>query len=343
MNDQSRTFRQMTLEDLSSATSSAEFSAGHSLSTLPDGREIGPPGLAVVPVSRSRRRGKVKPKATTGTSGPSGSTASSASVVLTRYLVNRLMLQFDTVGSMEYVQTWKERVTPSGRSYSEHTARGRLISDSDCTGWPSPIASDDTKLKQCTNIVGWPTATVNDATGSGYCYSQGDHSKPCLKLPGAVELAGWPTPMAGSPGTEEYNPAGNNDSSRKTVELVGWNTPRATDGSNGGPNQTGGALPADAAIAGWARPASRDHKDTPGMATTGVNPDGSERSRLDQLPRQAGLIGSIPTGINAETGKPVAYPTTKMRLNPFFSLYLMGFPVSWGLVGLASSIESKKG
>jgi hypothetical protein len=32
--------------------------------------------------------------------------------------------------------------------------------------------------------------------------------------------------------------------------LAGWNTPRATDGSNGGPNQTGGALPADAALAG---------------------------------------------------------------------------------------------
>lgn len=30
---------------------------------------------------------------------------------------------------------------------------------------------------------------------------------------------------------------------------AGWNTPRATDGSNGGPNQAGGALPADAALA----------------------------------------------------------------------------------------------
>jgi DNA (cytosine-5)-methyltransferase 1 len=43
------------------------------------------------------------------------------------------------------------------------------------------------------------------------------------------------------------------DSGRKTVELAGWNTPRATGGSNGGPNQTGGALPADAALAGPAR------------------------------------------------------------------------------------------
>jgi len=41
----------------------------------------------------------------------------------------------------------------------------------------------------------------------------------------------------------------------------GWNTPRATDGSNGGPNQAGGALSADAAISGWPTPTTRDHKD----------------------------------------------------------------------------------
>ncbi len=31
----------------------------------------------------------------------------------------------------------------------------------------------------------------------------------------------------------------------------GWNTPRASDGSNGGPNQAGGALTSDAALASW--------------------------------------------------------------------------------------------
>jgi hypothetical protein len=37
---------------------------------------------------------------------------------------------------------------------------------------------------------------VNDATGSKYAYSQGRHDKPVLKLPGAVDIAGWPTPTA---------------------------------------------------------------------------------------------------------------------------------------------------
>ena len=357
----SKKYHQPTLLDTHNAISLQELADGVTPSTSPDGHEIGPSGLAVAPANRTRRRARGKATKTPATSGLT-STASSASVALTRYLVNRLMLQFDTVGSMEYVQTWKDRVTPSGRSYSEHTASARRISDSDCTGWSSPTASDDTggkippghanraritKLKQCTNIVGWPTPLVNDSEGSTHAY--GGPVKPdgsrliALKLPGAVQqagwptpqvhqgpnngenrgaehggararvtpqnipdlIAGWPTPMAGSPGTEEYNPAGNNDSSRKTVELVGWATPT-----------------------------TRDHKDGTDQSCQNVpvnKPLGRE------------VHGVSPTGTNAETGKPVAYQTTKMRLNPFFSLYLMGFPVSWGLVGLASSIESKKG
>jgi hypothetical protein len=40
-------------------------------------------------------------------------------------------------------------------------------------------------------------------------------------------MAGWPTPMAGTPAQKGYNEAENNDSSRKTVALAGWATPAA--------------------------------------------------------------------------------------------------------------------
>jgi hypothetical protein len=39
----------------------------------------------------------------------------------------------------------------------------------------------------------------------------------------------------------------------------------------------------------WCTPGARDWKDTTGMAEMGVNPDGTVRSRLDQLGRQVGL------------------------------------------------------
>jgi len=42
---------------------------------------------------------------------------------------------------------------------------------------------------------------------------------------------------------------------------------------------------------GWPTAASRDWKDTAGMAVEATNPDGSARTRLDQLPRAATLAG----------------------------------------------------
>lgn len=45
-----------------------------------------------------------------------------------------------------------------------------------------------------TGSSSWPTATVNDSTGSAYAYSNGDHNKVVLKLPGAAK--NWPTPTA---------------------------------------------------------------------------------------------------------------------------------------------------
>src|SRR3990167_3586045 len=40
------------------------------------------------------------------------------------------------------------------------------------------------------SVAGWATPTVIDATGSQYAYSQGDHSKKVLKLPGQAILSG---------------------------------------------------------------------------------------------------------------------------------------------------------
>jgi len=180
---------------------------------------------------------------------------------------------------------------------------------------------------------------------------------------------GWPTPRAEdaeSTGAHRGKP----DTMSSAAKLAGWCSPTATDASRGSlpprDHDTGVPLSQQVAgIAGWCSPSSRDWKDTPGMATHAENPDGSERVRMDQLPRQVvGLAGwgtprvgngghgnperasdgmakiedqvhgIMPDSSSAETANFAGY-----QLNPRFSLWLMGFPIEWESVG-ASALRS---
>ena len=295
----------------------------------PDGQMIEKSGVGLARASRSQRPAKVKGSMMNGTYGPifidssvlAARELSSGNKLQARSLSERLgerLIQNLRSGSMEFDLTWKVHTTSLGLRIYRLRASMRRTSGKDCGG------------------VGWPTTTVNDATGSQYAYSQGNHDKPVLKLPGAVNLAGWPTPNAMEGG--QMSRGGDRKDEPLMggiVKLCGWASPRSTDakcGHNYTENCEGKDLAKDASMAGWATPSSRDWKDTPGMATMGVNPDGSERSRLDQLPRQANLAsGQTQPGTSAGTGKAGA---SQPVLNPFFSAYLMSFPKIWTLCGL---------
>lgn len=120
---------------------------------------------------------------------------------------------------------------------------------------------------------GWPTPHANSSTGPGAEGRDGG-----LKIQTAVQTAGWPTPTATNNGKGEDPEA------------------KGLRGLNPGLN------PADAALlAGWSTASARDWKDTAGMATTGINPDGSVRHRTDQLPRQV-LLAGWPTPAAQEPG-----------------------------------------
>jgi hypothetical protein len=300
MSETSNKSMQQTSEDLLSATSSQASLFGPSPSASPDGPMTARAGLEAAPVRPSRVQAKGKGLTTLVTSGRTG-IPSSASVALEQSLVNRLMTRLDSAGSTLFRQTWKRRVTPLRRRYWEHTASAQATSVNGCTSVPTPkqpkFSHDMAKFKR----------------------EPGRKSPTDLET--AVYLSTVPTPMAGSPATETYNAAGNNDYSRKIVELATVSTPRAQERQQQNSADSNAALSHQVKLANVATPSGRDWKDTSGMSEIGVDPDGSIRSRLDQLPRQAQLADS---GATATGGTPATESIG--QLNPDYSRWLMGLP-----------------
>lgn len=220
-------------------------------------------------VSRFQRQGSGKDMKTSGTSGRSCS-QSSASSGLSLALANRLRPVTASLGSTLFRLTWSQRVTPSGRSIFRLAASAHRTSGNGCTSQGS-----------------WQTPTKDDAgrKGSGEDYQQkylemGQTSH--CRLRSQAQLASWATPA---------------DHDKKGTFYTRYN-------ENGKEPGRMNALQDQAQLASWPTASSRDWKDTDGMSETGTNPDGSLRTRLDQLPRVAQLTASGPTQSGSRAGTP---------------------------------------
>lgn len=183
--------------------------------------------------------------------GRSGS-HSSASGALALSLANKLQANSDSLGSTLYTLTWKARRTPSARSIPALRASEARTSGSGFTGWPTPntpSGGPNTKstpkhaggidLDGAVLLTGWASPAARDWKDTAGMATTGinpDGSERSRldQLPRQANLAGWPTPMAGTKATDDYNEAGNTDSWRKTVALAGWATPRAEDAESAG-------------------------------------------------------------------------------------------------------------
>ena len=234
---------QQSLFGTDSDISSPGGGCGPGQCVAPDGRIISRLLPCPAHANLSPRQAKARGLLTSGTSGRLD-IGTSLSASLARSLGSKLQATTASLGSTLYVLIWKHRPTPLGRSIYALRASAPPTSDSGFTGWPTPRAADSgpdyaiedrpesggLSLQTAAAFCGWATPSARDWKDSAGMAEEAEDGRTRLdQLPRQANLAGWPTPMAGSPETPEYNAAGNSDYSRKVVELAGWSTPGASD------------------------------------------------------------------------------------------------------------------
>lgn len=314
-----------TSTDMSSVTFSAALAAGLTHYDWLGGRKTDPSLREVALASHSVSPGKGKDSQMNDTCGPLFA-GLSPSADLQRSLGSRLRQRMEGYGSPEYVLTWKRWDMLSGEPICALRASGRRTSGKDFGGWPTTRRTDGEK---------------GTRTNEG-AYRERMRRKNGYDLPSAVDLAGWPTPNQNTTGPGNQGREGG-ENLQTTVLMAGWQTPKAHDGEFSTPRTSGRPIEksthlqtqAIAVIAGWKTPHANK--------TTDENQESWEERH------QKGDVATMPAQMAAQltgpsqSGGPAGMEKSdvSLRLNPAFSLWLMGYPLSWAMIGMKALLKTK--
>lgn len=227
-----------TSEVLPNATFSPELASGPIPSASQDGLTINQRGQAPARASLSARQAKAMGLLTSGTFGPTSS-ISSASADLSMSLANRLQAVTQIHGSTLYKLTWKEWDTPLGLCRLRQRASVRRTSESELTGWPSPLASNvkncyqdwlkvlarkeagrQPNLQDFAVLAAWTTPTSRDWKDTSGMTALRDGKERLDQLPRQAFMTGWPTPQVSN--ITNATTVQMSGDGRETPNKIGW-------------------------------------------------------------------------------------------------------------------------
>lgn len=218
-------------------------------------------------------------------------------------------------------------------------------------GGPSPCDSQDgpttdlfgqavahaSRSARQANAKAPPTSGTSGPTCSGSSQSAGLSALLVSKLRARLDTAG--SMEYSQTWKQKATPAGrlywaHTASARRTSgsDCSGWPTPKVQNCQGSGPSRVGNKADLQT-VAGWATPATRDHKDTGDLSKSDVRKNGKVRN--DTLPRQAYAIGQEASSSPAATEK-------RGVLNPALPRWLMGFPPAWCDCAVTATPSSRK-
>jgi hypothetical protein len=290
-------FNLMNSRVMTNAIFSQGSQGGQGRSVSQDGIQLDLFGRQASPVNRFRAPGKDSEKKTNGTCGRS-STNWLQSADLQLSLENKLHQKMVVNGFPEYKLTWKRWDIPARPPICRLQASVRRTSGIDYFGWHTPHV---------------PREHDSDNSESTYLGKQ---------------VTGWATPKSRDTKSEKCSaetikkiwdhPRGKDLS--KQAQLVGWPTPNAM---KGGQTSRGGKRKNELLISGLIQPSSNAPTEKREGCLAGWPTPAKQNA--DAGPNPKGNTGNYFT---LQTAAKVISNTT-LKLNPLFSLWLMGYPAEW--------------
>ena len=349
MSEASRTFDQLTFEDLPNATSSQGSGSGPEHCETPESPTTTKYGPVPAHANLSARQAKEMGLQTSGIYGQR-SIGSFGNAAPERSLANRLRAVTDILGSTLFKLTWKRNHTPSGRSIFVLRASALPTSAKGCTGVQTPTTEThpnkthkDRRDGGQPNLA-WeaalfsPVPTPRTPTGGAESASRkqelGRHESGGGDLQAeAMLFSPVPTPMANK------NTPQQRDDFTPTLANVAEQfssvpTPSANEdaaGLHGAKMQK--MLGNEAHLfAPVATPQAMDVRGDTREAherTPEANKGGCSNLR-EQVQAFATDSGKTPNGSSAAT-------ESTGQLNPCYSRYLMGLPIEWEFAAFQAS------